>query len=339
MNTADYEKLMQPAVSEPPCGPDNSFTPEFMELETLIRGKEETQFSEAVKPDWKQVRDSVLEQLEQSKHLQLATTLCVAQLELEGLEGAADSIEFLSSFVATFWDEMHPKLDPSDNLDPLERVNILTALCTPLGTFGDPYKFLERLASAPLTDSPVLGKVSYRMINHNDFPADADVSSMERAQIEAAFRDTPTERLQTFDLCLSRISAAVTSLRTSLEGFCKDAPLPDFDPLLNLTKGLKKELADYLPEEVPTAEEESTESGTPAQPRTKADITSRDDVTLALDRINEYYRKFEPSSPIPLLLQRAKRLVHLDFLQIVQDLAPDSLTQVHTATGTKPSEE
>ncbi|MES9860390.1 MAG: hypothetical protein ABW138_06030, partial [Candidatus Thiodiazotropha sp. 4PDIVS1] len=51
-------------------------------------------------------------------------------------------------------------------------------------------------------------------------------------------------------------------------------------------------------------------------------ISSRDDVIKTLERITQYYEKNEPSSPIPLLLDRAKRLVKMDFYEIVQDLAP-----------------
>ncbi|MES9848480.1 MAG: hypothetical protein ABW145_08845, partial [Candidatus Thiodiazotropha sp.] len=67
-----------------------------------------------------------------------------------------------------------------------------------------------------------------------------------------------------------------------------------------------------------SAQQQNTSSGA---------INSRDDVISALERINQYYRKNEPSSPIPLLLDRAKRLVKMDFYEIVQDLAPNGMSQ------------
>src|SRR5690242_21313615 len=41
----------------------------------------------------------------------------------------------------------------------------------------------------------------------------------------------------------------------------------------------------------------------------------------------------EPSSPIPLLLERAKRLVAKDFLEVLAELAPDALgrSEEHTS--------
>ena len=62
-------------------------------------------------------------------------------------------------------------------------------------------------------------------------------------------------------------------------------------------------------------------------------IRGREDVVRALDRICEYYAQYEPSSPLPLILQRCRRLVSSSFLEIVRDLAPDALAQVQAITG------
>ena len=64
-----------------------------------------------------------------------------------------------------------------------------------------------------------------------------------------------------------------------------------------------------------------------------SEINSREDVIRVLDKICQYYQRFEPSSPIPMLLQRSKRLVSADFMDIVRDLAPDALAQVENLRG------
>jgi len=64
-------------------------------------------------------------------------------------------------------------------------------------------------------------------------------------------------------------------------------------------------------------------------------IQSRDDVIRALGLICDYYRNHEPSSPVPLILQRAERLVNKDFMEIVTDLTPDAVTQLQVITGKK----
>jgi type VI secretion system protein ImpA len=63
------------------------------------------------------------------------------------------------------------------------------------------------------------------------------------------------------------------------------------------------------------------------------EISTRDDVIRLLDRLCEYYGKFEPSSPIPLLLQRAKRLVAKDFMEIVRDMTPSGVAEAELLGG------
>jgi type VI secretion system protein ImpA len=68
-------------------------------------------------------------------------------------------------------------------------------------------------------------------------------------------------------------------------------------------------------------------------------IRSRDDVVRALERIARYYEVHEPSSPVPLLMERAKRLVHADFVELVKDLAPAGLPQVESIRGPSDQEQ
>jgi len=70
----------------------------------------------------------------------------------------------------------------------------------------------------------------------------------------------------------------------------------------------------------------------PAQGITGA-ARSRDDVVMLLDKIIGYYERNEPSSPLPLLLQRCRKLAALSFLDIVKDMAPAALQQVELIGG------
>jgi len=79
--------------------------------------------------------------------------------------------------------------------------------------------------------------------------------------------------------------------------------------------------------------------GAPAPARLTGEIRSREDVILALDKICQYYDRYEPSSPLPLLLKRAKRLANKTFLEIVKDLTPDALAQIQALGGVEPESE
>ena len=54
-------------------------------------------------------------------------------------------------------------------------------------------------------------------------------------------------------------------------------------------------------------------------------IKSRQDAIRALDAVAEFFRRNEPSSPIPLFCERAKRLVSKNFLEVLADVAPDAV--------------
>ncbi|MCK1787511.1 type VI secretion system protein TssA, partial [Pseudomonas sp. TNT11] len=71
----------------------------------------------------------------------------------------------------------------------------------------------------------------------------------------------------------------------------------------------------------------------PVAPRPSGDIANRDDVLRSLDKILAYYSRYEPSSPLPVLLNRAKHLVHADFAAIVRNLIPDGMSQFENLRG------
>jgi type VI secretion system protein ImpA len=56
-----------------------------------------------------------------------------------------------------------------------------------------------------------------------------------------------------------------------------------------------------------------------------------------IDEICDYYARSEPSSPVPLLLRRAQRLVGKNFLDLLRDLAPGGVNEMEVISG--PSEE
>ena len=71
----------------------------------------------------------------------------------------------------------------------------------------------------------------------------------------------------------------------------------------------------------------------------EGEIRSREDVLGLLLKICQFYERAEPSSPVPLVLKRAARLAEMDFMQIMQDLSPDAISQIRIITGEKEPEE
>jgi type VI secretion system protein ImpA len=76
-----------------------------------------------------------------------------------------------------------------------------------------------------------------------------------------------------------------------------------------------------------------TAVGSPASAIAAGAMRSRDDAIRLLDMVCQYLERNEPTNPAPLLIRRAKRLMTMDFMEIIRDLAPDGLTQIQTIAG------
>jgi type VI secretion system protein ImpA len=66
---------------------------------------------------------------------------------------------------------------------------------------------------------------------------------------------------------------------------------------------------------------------------TAGPIATREDVIRTLNLVLDYYVKNEPSSPVPLLIARARKLVSLSFLEAIRELAPGGLKELQMVAG------
>jgi type VI secretion system protein ImpA len=56
-------------------------------------------------------------------------------------------------------------------------------------------------------------------------------------------------------------------------------------------------------------------------------VATRAEALHLLEVAARYFEQNEPSSPLPLMLNRARGLANKTFLEILQDLAPDGFGQ------------
>ena len=341
---ATVDSLLEPISAENPCGEDIGYDPQFIELDTLLQGKQETQFAAAEEPDWKAIMERCLELFQRSKDLRVTLRLTLALLKTEGLPGFRNGLLLLKGLIERYWEPVFPRLDPDDGNDPLERVNILSSLATPAGTFGDPFQILARLRQAPLSESPQLGRVCMADVERSVSGASAaeGAAAISSSQVQGAFRSTPPEKLREIYDAITGSQSAVKEIDDLLTRTVGSSRAVAFDSLASLLKELQKTIAPYAaPNESMEAGGESTAvagDGQTEGPGISGSVRSRQDVIRVLDQICDFYKRTEPSSPVPLILQRARRLVDMDFVQLLTDLAPDSLTQINVIAGIRPEE-
>jgi type VI secretion system protein ImpA len=311
-----------------------------LELDRLSQGKPEQQMGDTIvpaqEPDWKEVGNRTLALLGKTKDLRIILRLARARLNTEGLVGLADGLAVIRGVVEKFWDGFYPRLDPDDDNDPTFRVNILMSLCD-----GD--TFIDRIRVIPLVVSRSFGRFSLRdmAIASGEQPPLPGVEPPKTSAIEGAFTECPVPELQA---TADALHASISSL-DAIETFVGDkvgaANGPNFAKLVEVLRAAEKILATQLARRgIATAAAveagiaiEGTGAGPGGGPSISGEINSREDVLRVLDKICMYYERSEPSSPIPLLLKRSKRLVSASFMDIMRDIAPDALSQVENLRG------
>lgn len=62
-------------------------------------------------------------------------------------------------------------------------------------------------------------------------------------------------------------------------------------------------------------------------------INSRRDVERALDLIIDFYERTEPSSPLPHLARRMRKMVSMNFMQLMEEIAPSGMKEFRNVAG------
>ena len=350
----DVETLLKEVSPEAPGGEHLEYDPEYLELQRLAQGTPEQQVGDSIvpaeDPDWREVARRGPALMGRTKDLRLALLIALAELKAAGFPGLCEGLALVRGLIDRLWNDFHPQLDPDDQLDPTERVNILASLAPPPGSFQDPLAFPRHIREAPLTASRQLGCFSVRDIlvagGALAAPESGD-SPPEMSVIEAAFQDTDLDELRGIvdAIRASREHArAIEDAMTERVGVDKAMSLETLhDALTEVAKHAEEHLARCAPEEA-APEETSAGSDAPgagatgpagAAPsnRLSGEIHSREEVLAALGKITSYYERYEPSSPVPLLVNRAKKLVNSSFLDVIQDVSPEVLEQVRKLGG------
>lgn len=342
MTQYDLESLLAPIGDESPSGDDLEYDAEFMALERAAAPKAERAIGDNVKaaeePDWEKVVELAEGVLRRSKDLRPAIHLTTAWMRTSGMPGWSAGISLVRGLLENFWDTLHPQLDADDDDDPTMRVNSVVPL-------GDLQGVLRYFRITPFVQSPRLGRFSLRdlriangTLKTANSEGEAETSLTE---IEACCLDCSEDELAAVTTAISQSldnAKAIDAIFNDRVGTAG----PDLKNLLSdlyeLKKFLEPQLARRRPQENDAGAADSDlgagETGSGATRASNGAIAGPQDVMRRLDELCEYYSRNEPSSPVPLLLRRAQRLVGMDFMDLLKDLAPGGITELRVVSGT-----
>jgi type VI secretion system protein ImpA len=327
----DLATLLQPVPGDAPCGRDLEYAPEMMEMMTLAAEPDEAAFKGIEVVDsrnWAGVRSRAERLVGQTKDVRVSALLTRALLHTDGIPGFCQGISLTVGMTERFWDGLHPALDGTDAIARLNAFGELWSRPT-----------LAALRSVPLVSVKGLGDFSLRdvLISRGQEKPRGDAAPPSPQHVQRAL-DTAPDLAGTAEA----VRGALGDL-AKLETLVRErAPGHSFDPsslreqLVAMQQVLPRPAAG-APSPEPTARAgESPHAASAAQGEVvyrEREVQSRDDVLAMLDKICSYYERNEPSSPVPLLMQRARRLVTMNFVDLIRDLADKGMPQIEAIAG------
>lgn len=324
-----------------PCGPfiddDEGLEDDFVMLESIARVNQEslTLNGEEEGVDWRDMLSRCEALSSQTKDVRVYIFLAQAALHLKRLPGLAATVQLIRSTLSDYWTEAHPILDDAKDETPW-RIMTLNELS------GD--SLISLLSATPIVESKMAGSFTLRDIRlargEIQLIEGSDEAIPEIGLVEAAFQETNPESLSTSFNLVRQIQDDITALQSQLAGSECNHARYSWDKLISDLKYISAIYAQYVTtvdESLPEDNEEITEGESGASDMEvivkSTGISNRTDVLEALGKICEYYAKYEPSSPVPILVERTKKLVTMDFMSIMKELSPEGVKQVELIAG------
>jgi type VI secretion system protein ImpA len=332
MASVDISAFSKAISDEDPCGPNLEYDGQFAALERASVGKPEQQIGttivKAEDPEWPLVEREARALLIRTKDLRVALQLTRALIRLHGWDGFGAGLGVLRAMLEEHWEGVHPRLDPDDGNDPTTRLNVLAGLADPPTLAG--------VRAMPIVASRLAGRFGLREIEiaTGDTPPTPEeaATAPSVAALESAVTEAPLETLEATATAIAASMSALAALEAVVSEKTGQAlALGRLPAAVRKAEGfITTRLAQRRPMDVAG----DGESGAGARaPRASGEISSREDVIRALDRVIAYYMRHEPSSPIPMLIERSKKLVSMSFFDIIRELAPDGVNQIENLRG------
>jgi type VI secretion system protein ImpA len=337
-----FEKFTEEVSLDQPCGPfiddDEGLEDDFVMLESIARINQESLTLEGDEEgvDWRDMLARCEDLAKQTKDVRVYIFLAQAALHLKRLPGLAGAVRLIKTTLSEYWAEIHPILDDAKDETPW-RIMALNELS------GD--SLINLLTATPIIESKQAGSFTLRDIRLAKgeilLVEDSEETIPEMGLLEAAFQECDQKILLASSNLVMQIQDDITQLKDQLVASeCSHARY-DWDKLISDLKYISSLYSQYVKVAVEEATLEDSEGESSNEPGTNnmevtvksTGINNRSDVLDALGKICEYYVKCEPSSPVPILVERTKKLVTMDFMSIMKELSPEGVKQVELIAG------
>ncbi|RVD56862.1 type VI secretion system protein TssA [Mesorhizobium sp. M2D.F.Ca.ET.185.01.1.1] len=321
--------------------------------------------------DWAAVLEKAEELRPRGRDLRLLVLVTRALANEEGLAGLAQGLTLIARTFEQYWDTMHPSLRSGAPREAaLRRINALLDLQN--GQEGLLANLRQAVFFSPRAIGPISGRdLEQAAIDERVMLQEAasGLGAAEKAALTSAHNqllnrvrtgcaaqidqaaDAMTSLLADAHSAISALDTVDAALNPRIDG--NGATVPELKRFLQrlLTTLERNSSAAAANGTAKTAPQPAAPASTPARNGHGAEtmasvansveasaglpdrINSRDEVVKCLDLVVAFYDRTEPSSPIPHLARRVRRMVHMDFVELMEDLAPSGLKEFRQLAG------
>ena len=342
MNALEYTSHAAPIDGDASAGPNLEYDESFTELGRYLIPKTASMVTtdedvEEVKVDWKPATELAESLITKTRDIRVAVNLGRCAVETKGLVGLSSAIELVKLLLENMWLDVHPAPEAEDDMDMMMRFNALSGLVDPA--------LVAALRSATLATSVAKMPVSLNTIDMaiGKRPASSDDERTQSSGlVDEVFAAEDVSGLVAVksqaDQAKSALAEIVTIWRNEMKALSASREAeglrfefieaPQFDALVNVFSDIGRHIAERLPELV--EDDADVEGGTKVASQ---NITTRADAAMAITRIMEWFQHNEPSSPVPIMLERARSMISKSFLEIVADLGEGGIAEARKTTG------
>lgn len=317
----DVETLLQPVSESEPAGGDLSYDPDFRRISRELEDAAQKE-RPGDDPNVAPALQTAVTLLGRSKDFWIASHGVCFAVYAADLDAAGGLVSVMAGLAEQYWETAHPVLE--EGSDP---AGGRREACRQIASVGRVVKHLERMYLPPLRTK---GKISFKDIAGGADPeaTAAQILAQMPEPIRRAIDETGEAEWAALGGQLGAIEAAVTRLANA---FATQTPglEPDLSPLSAMLKRMRLFAEAVVARKNPAAaaaasgSDEAAAANAPAAgPAFSGPVATREQALAQLDAVKAFFQATEPSSPIPMLIDRVKRLAGMDFLQLIENLAP-----------------
>lgn len=356
----NLEELLKPIEGEKPEGNDirldSSVQSSYYTIKDARNGaralEREHQFDADVDllSPWYTVAELAEQILKnESKDLEISAWFAEALVRIDGIHGLKNSIELINGVVENFWEGLYPEPDE----DGLE------TKVAPISGLGDGPRgtLLAPMRSMPVTQDLTGEEFTFwqyqqardasKITDEKERQSRFETMGYSFEDVENAIKASGAEYYISLVDALETTAETYKTLNNTLRTHCgADAPPSSqisklLEELVRTTRFLSQDLIDaYNAQQAATAavEDSSTESSSDvaavnsnatatvqisqAQVPVGA-ITNREDALKQLSLIADYFRMYEPHTPLAATLDRAVQWGRMTLPELIMELIPD----------------